>query len=460
MTDAVPPSWWDGGRWDNRPVTFYLARHDLGAIFRYLHSRGLSYTAIGQAISIGAGRVSEIANGKRIVTEYAVLERIAEGLNIPRHYMGLGFDPSVDQYRAASSAAVVEGLRTRADRLDLIGALASIAVGSIPADVHRWLPPPAAVQVPAVVTADDISTLRGITQFHRRLDAAAGGGACLMSAFGYVTWAMSLLSSDCESDAVASELRVALADLHNLVGWISHDLDRHSAARRHLTQSLVLARQANALPLLANTLYRLGRVSLHQGEPDEALHLFGLGQLAAQQSGCPASIAILHANTAWAYALLGVPEQVKDSLTRARNELDRANPDTAPAWTRFALAEADVHGISGVIYIALARHEDHRRFADIAVDEAHQAVKLRQPEDRRSYVFDMISVASASALAGEFGEACTYGSRAITLAEDGIRSARVVDRLTGFWEVAAPHADKHPQLAALGARLDALQANE
>jgi tetratricopeptide (TPR) repeat protein len=456
MTHVDLASWWDTGQWHGRPLKYYLARHDLAAIFGYLHSRGMSYSAIAQATNLGAGRVSEIAGGRRVVSDYNVLVRIADGLRIPRPYMGLGFDPAVESYR--DSPANEENLTSRAARRDLVGAVASIAVGSIPNDVHRWLPRPAAVEVPAVVTADDVSTLRRIAQVHRQLDAANGGGACLKSARGYAQWAMSLLSSHCASASIAAELRLALADLHNLVGWVAHDLDQHSVARRHLTQSLVLARQADALPLMANSLYRLGRVSLHQGEPDEALHLFGLGQLAAQQSGCHASIAILHANTAWAYALLGAPEQVTDSLTRARGELDRANPDTAPSWTKFALADADAHGISGVIYTALASYEEHRSYVDLALEEAHKAVKLRQPEDRRSYVFDTISVAAASALAGEFSEAGTYGARALTLAESGMRSARVIDRLTGFWKIGAPHAHKQPQLAALGTRLAALQA--
>jgi transcriptional regulator with XRE-family HTH domain len=458
MVRRVNPSWWQTGEWDKLPLRSYLAHHRMGPIFQYLKSRGISYAAIAILTGLGASRISEIAGGKRLVTDYAVLERIAEGLRIPRPYMGLAFDSTFDVYRNEGGSAA-GGLDTPTDRQHLLGALASITVGSIPPDINRWLPSLAPVEVPAVVTADDVSTLCTITQVHRRLDAAAGGGACLQSARGYVAWATSLLAADCESDDVAKRLRVALAELHNLVGWVAHDLDQHTMARRHLTQSLVLARQTNALPLMANSLYRLGRVSLHQGEPEEALHLFGLGQHAAQQSGCRASVAILNTNTAWAYALLGVPEQVTDFLARARSELDRVNPDTAPAWTRFALADADHHGISGVVYTALARHEEHRGYADRAVEEAHAAVRLRRSEDRRSFVFDLISVASASVLAGEIGEAAKYGLRAVTLSEGGMRSARVVDRLASMWEIASPHAERNPELAVLGTRLHVLQAS-
>ncbi|SBT40526.1 tetratricopeptide repeat protein [Micromonospora narathiwatensis] len=456
MQRIVRPQWWRDGVYRGVAVRVHLARHDIGAVFGFLKERGFSWSAIATATGLGASRVSEIASGRRIVTDYAVLERIAEGLNIPRHYMGLALDEQARHHRQDSPSDQARSLAP-IDHRELLGVVASIAVGAIPADVQRWLPSSQEIVVPAIVGRDEVATVRAVTAFHRRLDAAAGGGRCLQSARGYVAWATQLLQMKC-ADAVAADLRAALAELHNLVGWVAHDLDDHDMARRHLTQSLVLARQTDSLPLLANTLYRLGRVSLHQEQPAEALQLFGLGQLAAQQAGCHASVAILHANTAWAYALLGADHQVVDSLTRARGELEQADLDTAPAWTHFALTEADVHGISAVVYSALARHPEHVRYVDRAAEHSHQAVRLRQPQDRRSYIFDTISVATASILAGDLATAGEYGMKAVGLMADGMRSARVNDRLNALWELAARQADREPALAALGSRIAELQA--
>ncbi|MBO4140202.1 tetratricopeptide repeat protein [Micromonospora tulbaghiae] len=456
MQRVVRPQWWHEGTYRSVGMRSHLARHDIGAVFGFLKERGFSWSAIASATGLGASRVSEIASGRRIVTDYSVLERIAEGLRIPRHYMGLALDDQAVQHRQGLS--LEQAVPTPPlDPRELLGVVASIAVGAIPAGVERWLPTSQEVAVPAVVGQDEVATVRAVTAFHRRLDAAAGGGRCLQSARGYVAWATQLLQVQC-NDVVAAELRAALAELHNLVGWVAHDLDDHDMARRHLTQSLVLARQTDSLPLLANTLYRLGRVSLHQEQPAEALQLFGLGQLAAQQAGCHASVGILHANSAWAYALLGADHQVVDSLTRARRELDQADPDTAPAWTHFALTEADVHGISAVVYSALARHPEHVRYVDRASEHSHQAVRLRRPQDRRSFIFDTISVATASILAGDLGTAGEYGMKAVGLVADGMRSARVNDRLNALWELAAPQAAREPALAALGSRIAELQA--
>jgi hypothetical protein len=46
----------------------------------------------------------------------------------------------------------------------------------------------------------------------------------------------------------------------------------------------------------------------------------------------------------------------------------------------------------------------------------------------------------------------------VTLVEDGMRSARVTDRLTALWQLATPHADHHADLAGLGHRIARLQA--
>ncbi|MFI6163921.1 tetratricopeptide repeat protein [Micromonospora haikouensis] len=455
MQRVVRPQWWHEGTWRGVSIREHLARHDIAAVFGFLRERGFSLSAIATATGLGASRVSEIAAGRRIVTGYSVLERIADGLCIPRHYMGLALDEQTLHHRQSSfqRAATAAPLDPR----ELLGIVASIAVGAVPVDVERWLPNPQEIAVPAAVDQDDVATVRAVTAFHRRLDAVAGGGRCLQSARGYVAWATQLLQAQC-NDAAARELRSALAELHNLVGWVAHDLDDHDLARRHLTQSLVLARQTDSLPLLANSLYRLGRVSLHQEQPAEALQLFGLGQLAAQQAGCHASVGILHANAAWAYALLGADHQVVDSLARARQELDQADPDTAPVWTHFALIEADRHGISAVVYSALARHPHHVRYVDRAAEHSHQAVRLRRPQDRRSFIFDTISVSTASILAGDLATAGEYGMRAVGLVADGMRSARVNDRLNALWELAAPQAEREPALAALGHRIAELQA--
>jgi tetratricopeptide (TPR) repeat protein len=453
---SIDPAWWDRATWQGQPLRDLLAARAIGPVFRFLHSRGWSYAAIAEATDLGAGRVSEIASRNRAVATYDVLVRIADGLQIPRSRMGLGYGEGSAGHRG-SDLRDDHALEDPVQRRSLIGALASVAVGAIPDDLDRWLPVLSTSITPAKVTRQEVAAVRAFTQLHRKMQAASGGGACRESALGYLSWARAMLSAEFASEEVEDGLKNALADLHNLVGWLSHDLDRHTDARRHLTQGLLLAREANNLTLMADSYYRLGRISLHLRQADEALHLFGLGQLVAQDSGCLASVAILHANEAWAYAMQGRPAQVRDALARAQGELDRIDPATAPAWTRFFTAPADLHGLTGVIYGALAAHDEHRTYAATAAEHSLQAVRLRRAGENRSFTFDLIAVATAHALDGQLDGAEKYARRALKQADD-VRSARVHDRLRGMWQIAGRHSAGHPGLADVGARIKALQA--
>lgn len=117
-----------------------------------------------------------------------------------------------------------------------------------------------------------------------------------------------------------------------------------------------------------------------------------------------------------------------------------------------------MHGISAVVYSAPARHPEHVGFVDRAVEHSHQAVRLRRLQARRSFIFDTISVVTASTLAGDLATAGEYGMKAVGLVADGMRSARVNDRLDALWKLAEPQAKREPALAALGPRIAELQA--
>ncbi|GAA4609268.1 tetratricopeptide (TPR) repeat protein [Actinoplanes octamycinicus] len=92
MRVEIDPSWWASGTWEGRPIREFLERRDVTAIFRFLHARGVSYASIGGLVGISPNRAAEIAKNIRQVTAYEVLDRVAEGLGIPRAVMGLGYE--------------------------------------------------------------------------------------------------------------------------------------------------------------------------------------------------------------------------------------------------------------------------------------------------------------------------------------------------------------------------------
>ncbi|WTF86155.1 helix-turn-helix domain-containing protein [Micromonospora globbae] len=91
--DHVDPGWWTSGRFEGRPLTDLLRQRDIGAVFRFLKSRGWSQAAIAAATGTTENQVRAVIRGRQRVTSYDVLERIAEGLRIRRGLMGLAYEP-------------------------------------------------------------------------------------------------------------------------------------------------------------------------------------------------------------------------------------------------------------------------------------------------------------------------------------------------------------------------------
>lgn len=444
----IDPSWWTTGSLDGQPIADILRRRDFQAVFRFLKKRGLSRAAIAAATGLSETRVRAIWNGKQQITSYDVLERVAHGLRIERGYVGLAYsDASAPQPIPAKEPVGYE---------DFIGTVAAIAMGSGSHDITQHLPtPPVPAELPSAMTDKQVDLLVGLTERHRQFDAERGGGSCRESAVAYLRWASAMRFTRFVSEQVERSFKAALSDLCQVAGWACHDVGDHIQARRYLTAGLALAREVQDLALIAGSFYRLGRVSIHQGRADEALKLWQLGQIVAQDSGCLVSVAVLHANEAWAYAILGQDERVRDSIARAEGELVRVDATSVPPWARFFCAPADIDGIAGVIYNSLALHPQHRsRYTSTAIDRSERAYERRRNGETRSRIFDAISLASAYLLDEQLDQAEKYGHTALDLLAD-VESRRVTDRLATVTTLARPHLT-HSGIAALVERVDKL----
>jgi transcriptional regulator with XRE-family HTH domain len=415
VQDQVDPALWL--RPDMRAA---LATRDIAGVFRLLQRVGVSQRRIAALTGQSQSEISEILGGRHVVS-YDVLARIADGLGVPRGHLGLAYDES--------TAQMVNGTPTPAedeeDSRRLMARLTKLTVGAAPVDPQGWSQPFSLswASPPAHVGLADVGRLEGITAQLRQLDHEHGGGACRDAALAQLGWAQQLLRADVGDDA-ARALHVAVADLHLLAGWTSFDIGMLGPARRHFARALEHARFASEQSLVAKALYCLGTAHLHHGWSGQALRLFQLGQVAAQESGCGRAVAMLHANLAWAHAVGGDAGQALACIGRARDEYGRAEREESPSWLRF-FDSAELQGVCGATLASLPDQTPELR-AD-AIDRLSLSVAMRELTLVRSRIFDMTFLARLLIEDGAVQQGIQVGHEAVDAAAH-VRSQRVIDR--------------------------------
>ncbi|WP_144121046.1 hypothetical protein [Catellatospora sichuanensis] len=135
MTARHPdPTWWTRETFEGVPLDHFLQKHDLGAIFRFLRSRGFSRHVIAAMAGLSETRIRAISHGTQRVTAYEVLTRVADGLHVPRELMGLShhrqpppsgptteLDLAHQLLQAASTGVSQDMVTAWNDRVDQLG---------------------------------------------------------------------------------------------------------------------------------------------------------------------------------------------------------------------------------------------------------------------------------------------------------------------------------------------------
>lgn len=284
---------------------------------------------------------------------------------------------------------------------------------------------PAAEHPPRSIGASDVARLEADTHALRAMDYRRGGESCLDDIHVRLREGNQMLSASA-SEKVRQQLHVALADLHNLAGWVCFDAGLVSNARAHLCHALVLAGFGRHDGLTANVCYRMGRVCLHHESLDEALAYFRLGQLAAVRPGDEIGASILSMNSAWTYAKKGAWDRARALLDRGRDQFAAADHAHVPDWARF-FTETDLSALAGAVHTDLARTV-HPRHARIAVPLLAEAINGYPDEMARSRVFSLILLSTNHLLEGDLDRGVDIGLRALASA-GALGSARVRDRI-------------------------------
>jgi transcriptional regulator with XRE-family HTH domain len=426
--------------WEDQEMRSALAGREVSTIYKLLRRKGVSQRQIAAMTGQSQSEVSEILKGRQVMA-YDVLLRIADGLGVPRGYMGLAYDEVTAARVAESSESPEAEEPENVKRRKFLAHAAAVAVGAhvLGADSGSWVSNPVLTPAPGRIGMTDVRQVEAATRALRSLDYQYGGGFCRDAVVAQLSWGQQMLNSS-GTDVVKQRLHIALADLHNLAGWTSFDVGLIDSARNHFGRALELAKAGESDELVANILYRMGRVYLHKESPDDALKMFQLGQIAAQQSGSELAVAVICANQAWAYAMMGHEEQTMKLIGRTRDEFARSNHGEAADWVKF-FNEDDVYSMIGTVHTVLAQKVDARH-TKYAIPALTRAIDSYGDEVARNKAFNLSSLATNHLLDGDIDHGAKVGVQAVDLAQH-LKSKRVRDRLEPLRE----EADKRRNFA-------------
>ncbi|OHV61334.1 helix-turn-helix transcriptional regulator [Pseudofrankia sp. BMG5.36] len=291
------------------------------------------------------------------------------------------------------------------------------------------------------VETSDVEVLRRSAEMFRDLDNQFGGGGVRERIVRFLDAEVAPLLLRGRFDGlVGAALLSAVAELSRLAGWTSYDVGLHGLGQRYLIQALRLALAAGDVPLGAEIIAAMSHQAAYLGAVDVAVDLARAAGKAAADAGFAALRAEAAVLEAHSLALRGDEQACTDALDRAEHELDRADRARDPQWIGY-FDEAYLSAKFGQCFASLGRGDLAARFATRSLEMDGRFVRGRQ--------FNLALLARAFTQTGEIEQAATIAAEAMSVAE-GLRSARVEDRLRYLSDQLRPHAE----FAAVGDFVD------
>jgi hypothetical protein len=398
-------------------------------------------------VSTAASRVRGWLAGQPTEPEVApsVADVLSEACQRPLTTDDIGFRACATRRKSDPAELAVVGALADAlgsqSRTDLVVASrdvraeeADIAAGDALLDAveHLALGEPALIadfySLPRI-GAQHVAQIEQTTNTFRRWDNEFGSGMRRKAVVGQLNDAAELLRGPFHDERVARRLFAVVADLAQLAGWMSYDLQLHATAQRYFLLGMHLAKDAGDRSQVGRMLYCLARQMIDLQHFREALDLAQTGVYAIRRNSTPKTMALLHVIEARSHAGMGQARDCCRALGAAQDAFAQAGKGTDPAWCGF-FEEGDLYGLLGVTLrdLALADSDHaHRHAADSRL-WIEQAIEQRPRQFLRSRVMDMDSLAVVNVLLGDPEAAGKAAAAAMTMAT-AVTSARVMSRL-------------------------------
>ncbi|MFF0139647.1 helix-turn-helix domain-containing protein [Streptomyces sp. NPDC005227] len=428
---------------DREDIRRALAEHDFAAAFALIKKwGGLSQNRIAVACQLTPGKVSTIISGQQQVTSFDVICRIADGLRIPGHMVGLADRPwetrpqvgppdpprpaasrSPDSAPWRSSATV--GLAADLTRSDLVmdrrtaaRTVAGAAIFGAPLldSLEAWLQPAPAAE-PATrrgrIGSREVQELAATAQAFRAWDHKYGGGLRRKAVVGQLNEVASHLDEQ-QSPTVEQALFRVMAQLGGVAATMAWDSGLHKQAQNYYLLALRAAHAGGDSSFGANVLAGMARQMLYTDRPNDALELVHLAQKGARDSAGPRLRAMLHTREAWAYAAMGRTAAFERATREAGNALAESPADEEPYWIAY-FDKSELAGVTGGRLLDMARNDPHQH-AEAAAASIRRALTTRGAEAGRSHALDLIGLAECQFLLGDTSEAVEQTHRAVDAA--------------------------------------------
>lgn len=433
------------------------------------HAKGLRH------VSTAASRVRGwLAGQQPSEPEVAqiVADVLAEACRRPLGVDDIGFQAcAVQQASGPADLAVIPGLgdtlsaQSRTDLImtsrDLRAEQADIATGDALLDAveHIALSQPATVPDFAAtgrISLQHVALIEQATNVFRRWDNEFGSGLRRKAVIGQLNDTAELLGGPFQNERTARRLFSAVADLAQLAGWTSYDLQLHTTAQRYFLMGMHLAKDAADRPQVGRMLYCLARQMIELQRYREAVDLAQTGVYAIRRSSTPKTMALLHVIEARAHAGMGQARDCTRALGAAQDAFGQAGKDTDPGWCAF-FDKGELYGLLGVTLrdLALADSEHASHHAAEARPWIEQAIEHRPRHFLRSRVMDMDGLAVVNVLLGEPEAAAKAAATAMTMAGT-VTSARVITRMHRTAQLAQARFPGVPAIARLAEQATAL----
>ncbi|MEU1165686.1 helix-turn-helix domain-containing protein, partial [Streptomyces sp. NPDC005921] len=311
-----------------------LAEHDFAAAFALIKKYGgLSQNRIASACHLTPGKVSTIISGQQQVTSFEVVCRIADGLRVPGHLLGLaprsweirtvqetlaaepeGERPDTDEVPWRPEATV--DLAAHLTRSDLVmdrraatRALAGAAItGAALLDpLEGWLQPTASTARPrrrGRLGVREVEELASTARAFRAWDHKYGGGLRRKAVLGQLSEVAAHLD-EYQVPKVEQRLYQVMAQLAGTAATMAWDTGLQRRAQSYYLLALRASHAGGDMVFGANVLVGMARQMLYREQPQDALELVRLAQDGARSVAGPRVRAMLHTREAWAYAAMG-----------------------------------------------------------------------------------------------------------------------------------------------------------